>query len=102
MNYVLEHKGEIALKISNGNWLIRENLKVMNPVYIYDVKYERDKVVVYIAPKDISNREYQLDIPLFTYTLTAPNEDIIGVKIEHFKGIYDKGPNFTLNIENKK
>lgn len=102
MNYVLEHEGEISVKISNGNWLIRDDLKVMNPVYIYDVKYEQEKVVVYIAPKDISNREYQLDTPLFTYTLTAPNKDIIGVKIEHFKGVYDKGLNFTLNIEDKK
>lgn len=87
------------MKISDGNWLICKDLNVINPIYVYEVQKQDNQIVVYVAPKDISSREYQLDTPLFTYTFTAPNEDIIGVKIEHFKGIYDKGPNFDLNIE---
>ena len=85
------------MKISNGNWLIQKNLQVMNPVYFYSAEKEKDLLRVYVAPKNIENRENQLDVPLFTYTFQTLQENSIGVKIEHFKGIYQQKPIFALH-----
>lgn len=87
------------MKISNGNWLIQEDLDVMNPVYFFQANKTDDGLQVYVAPKDIHEREFQLDVPLFTYTFHAAKQDTICVKIEHFAGGRDLGPYFHVDDE---
>lgn len=55
-----------------------------------------DGLRVYVAPKNIEERQFQLDVPLFTYTFHAAQEDTLGVRIEHFAGVRDHGPAFAV------
>lgn len=84
------------MKIRNGNWLIQEHLDVMNPVYFFRADPIEDGLRVYVAPKNIKERQFQLDVPLFTYTFRAAQKDTLGVRIEHFAGVRDRGPAFTI------
>ncbi len=43
-------------------------------------------------------RTWQLDTLMFTVRLFAPQEGIVGVRIEHFQGALDNGPHYPLNV----
>ena len=60
------------MKINDGNWLIRKGLQVMYPVHVHEVQQRGNELRVHAAPKDVSQRAYQLDTPLFTLRLFAP------------------------------
>ncbi len=55
-------------------------------------------MVVYAAPRDVRERTRQLDTPLFTLRFFSPQEGVIGVRMEHFRGALDNGPHYPLNV----
>lgn len=85
------------MKISDGNWLIQENLNLISPVHTFEYQVTKsNEIVVYVSPIDGKIRENQIGSPLFTITLTAPIANVIGVRYEHFRGKKDTGPHFEL------
>jgi len=86
------------MKISDGNWLIQPGLTLIQPIQVFDVEQQGAEMLVYAAPRDVRERGWQLDTPLFTLRFLSPQEGIIGVRIEHFQGALNKGPHFPLNI----
>ncbi|MGL4718948.1 MAG: alpha-xylosidase, partial [Kluyvera intermedia] len=86
------------MKISDGNWLIQPGLNLIQPVQVFDVEQHGNEMVVYVAPRDVRERTWQLDTPLFTLRLFSPQEGVIGVRIEHFQGALETGPNYPLNV----
>lgn len=85
------------MKISDGNWLIQENLNIISPVCTFEYQQTQDdEIVVYVSPIDGKVRENQIGSPLFTITISAPIENVIGVRYEHFRGRVDKYPRFEL------
>jgi len=86
------------MKISDGNWLIQPGLNVTYPVQVFDVEKQGNDLVVYVAPRDVRERTWQLDTLMFTVRLFAPQEGIVGVRIEHFQGALDNGPHYPLNV----
>lgn len=86
------------MKISDGNWLIQPGLNVTYPVQVFDVEQQGKDLVVYVAPRDVRERTWQLDTLMFTVRLFAPQEGIVGVRIEHFQGALDNGPHYPLNV----
>lgn len=54
------------MKISDGNWLIQPWLNLIQPVQVYEVEQQGNEMVVYAAPRDVRERAWQLDTPLFT------------------------------------
>ncbi|VVT55634.1 alpha-xylosidase (EC [Kosakonia radicincitans] len=86
------------MKISDGNWLIQPGLTLIQPVQVFEVEQQGNEMVVYAAPRDVRERTWQLDTPLFTLRFFSPQEGIIGVRIEHFQGALDNGPHFPLNV----
>ncbi|HHH3795782.1 TPA: alpha-xylosidase, partial [Enterobacter hormaechei subsp. steigerwaltii] len=86
------------MKISDGNWLIQPGLNVTYPVQVFDVEQQGNDLVVYVAPRDVRERTWQLDTLMFTVRLFAPQEGIIGVRIEHFQGALNNGPHYPLNV----
>ncbi len=80
------------MKISDGNWLIQPGLNLIQPVQVYEVEQQGNEMVVYAAPRDVRERAWQLDTPLFTLRFFSPQEGIIGVRMEHFQGALDNGP----------
>lgn len=87
------------MKISDGNWLIQPGLTLTHPLQVFDVEVQGRELVVYAAPRDVRERTWQLDTPLFTLRFFSPQEGIIGVRITHFEGVADSGPHFPLNAE---
>ena len=87
------------MKISDGNWLIQPGLNVTYPVQVFDVEQQGNDLVVYVAPRDVRERTWQLDTLMFTVRLFAPQEGIVGVRIEHFQGALDNGPHYPLNVQ---
>ncbi|HCW3076460.1 TPA: alpha-xylosidase [Enterobacter roggenkampii] len=86
------------MKISDGNWLIQPGLNVTYPVQVFDVEQQGNDLVVYVAPRDVRERTWQLDTLMFTVRLFAPQEGIVGVRIEHFQGALNNGPHYPLNV----
>lgn len=86
------------MKISDGNWLIQPGLNVTYPVQVFDVEQQGNDLVVYVAPRDVRERTWQLDTLMFTVRLFAPQEGIVGVRIEHFQGALKNGPHYPLNV----
>lgn len=86
------------MKISDGNWLIQPGLNVTYPVQVFDVEQQGNDLIVYVAPRDVRQRTWQLDTLMFTVRLFAPQEGIVGVRIEHFQGALNNGPHYPLNV----
>lgn len=86
------------MKISDGNWRIRPGLRVINLVQVFDVEKRGNELIVFVAPGDVQERIRQLDTPLFTIRIFSPQEGIIGIRIEHFRGQKNKGPHYALNV----
>lgn len=74
------------MKISDGNWLIQPGLTLVHPIQVFDVEQQGNEMVVYAAPRDMRERTWQLDTPLFTLRFFSPQEGVIGVRMEHFQG----------------
>ena len=60
------------MKISDGNWLIQPGLNLIQPVQVYEVEQQGNEMVVYAAPRDVRERAWQLDTPLFTLRFFSP------------------------------
>src|SRR5215469_6129319 len=88
------------MKISDGNWLIRDGLTVSYSASPHSVEIVGDELLVHVAPRDVSNRERQLDTGLFTWRFFSPQSGVIGVRVEHFAGTLDRGPHFALQRTN--
>src|SRR5699024_11239766 len=86
------------MKISDGNWLIQPGLNSIHPRQVFEVEQQDNEMVVYAAPRDVRERTWQLDTPLFTLRFFSPQEGIVGVRIEHFQGALNNGPHYPLNI----
>lgn len=86
------------MKISDGNWLIQPGLNLIHPLQVFEVEQQDNEMVVYAAPRDVRERTWQLDTPLFTLRFFSPQEGIVGVRIEHFQGALNNGPHYPLNI----
>ena len=84
------------MRISDGNWLVQENLEVMNAVQFFAAEPVENGLRVYVAPRDVSSRGAQVDVALFTYTFFSCQKGTLGVRIEHFRGKYNKKPQFVL------
>ena len=87
------------MKISDGNWLIQPGLNVISPVQVFDVEQQGSEMLIHAAPRDVRERTWQLDTPLFTLRLFSPQEGVIGVRMEHFQGALDNGPHYPLNVQ---
>jgi alpha-D-xyloside xylohydrolase len=74
------------MKISDGNWLIRDGLNVLYSAALHSVETIGDELLVHAAPRDVSSRERQLDTGLLTWRFFSPQSGVIGVRIEHFRG----------------
>ncbi|MBN2222862.1 MAG: alpha-xylosidase, partial [Vallitaleaceae bacterium] len=88
------------MKFSNGNWLMQEGVTAYSPAKVYESRISKDAVTLYVPHNHIRHRGDTLTGPVFTIELSSPMEDVIKVKMYHFKGVRQDGPQFQLNNEN--
>jgi len=91
------------MKFSNGYWLLKDGITAEGCVDVRRVKINEKSVVLNVTPFKIYNRGQTLGGPLFTLTLTSPQEGIINVTFKHYEnanGDYLHKPSFVYNDEN--
>ena len=78
----------------------QENLSVINPVQVYQYRFEDGKLTVFATTKETLYvpRAKTLDSAIFTIEITSPHLGVIGVKMSHFMGVVDHGPHHELKV----
>ncbi len=84
------------MKFSNGFWSDRDAYKVSKAIEVTHYEWDGSELKLYVAHKFIEGRSDELNLPVTSVTLYMPSENIIGVKSEHFQGIFEKGPVFPI------
>src|SRR5690625_2382394 len=85
------------MKFTDGYWQVLPGVQILRPRFVESVADGGDHLMVYAATAPLSARGDTLNRPMITVRLDSPAEGIIGVRIEHFQGVRDRGPRFELN-----
>ncbi|PMQ01996.1 MAG: alpha-xylosidase [Dictyoglomus sp. NZ13-RE01] len=86
------------MRFTDGYWRVKEGYSVYSPAEVYDYEIREKEIIIYAPYHRIQNRGETLYGPLFEIHFTSPLPNIIQVKIYHFKGGLEKGPNFELFV----
>lgn len=84
------------MKYLDGGWLMKEGYEVDYPAHVYATRKTDKKLTLYAPFRYIGDKGATLDSGMMTVELSSPQENIIGVKVYHHKGVVDHGPNFEL------
>lgn len=84
------------MKFTDGNWLHRKGVQAHYATEVYDACQEGDELVLLVTTRPIRHRGDTLEGPVLTIRLAALAEDAIRVRIAHFEGGVERGPNFAL------
>ncbi len=87
------------MKFTDGNWLIRDEYKVLGAVQVHDFEQHDGKLTAYASPQPIVTRSNMLDTMLLTVHFHSPLPGIIGVKLVHHAGVVERGPVFELSSQ---
>jgi alpha-D-xyloside xylohydrolase len=84
------------MKFSSGYWGLREGVTLLTPAEVTEVRVSAGSVTVYAPCKAIASRNDTLNQPLLTLTFDSPMEDVIHVRICHFKGGRRRLPGYEV------
>ena len=86
------------MKFTNGLWLVRDNFDVHSPagVYDYELNDQETKATLFAPYKVINGRDDTTDVGASTIEITAPQPNVLGVKLIHFDQL-PKGPAFEIS-----
>jgi alpha-D-xyloside xylohydrolase len=84
------------MKFSDGCWLNRKGIMTYGPAEVNRVMESEKEVKLIVPCKKIQHRGDTLQGPVLEYRFSSPMDDIIKIRITHFKGLIDRGPHFDL------
>ncbi|MGN1345174.1 MAG: alpha-xylosidase [Eubacteriales bacterium] len=84
------------MKFADGYWLNQHGYTVKYASQAYEVAADRNSIRVLATPAPIWNRGQTLGGPNLELTFCSTMEDVIKVRIVHYKGTVDRGPSFEL------
>ncbi|WP_068618778.1 alpha-xylosidase [Paenibacillus tuaregi] len=87
------------MKFTDGNWLIKEGYTLDNAVQIHDCEVTGRTLAAYVSTTPLNGRGTMINTTLLTVKFHSPAPGVIGVKLIHFDGIRDAGPNFELHTD---
>ncbi|MFW5985333.1 MAG: alpha-xylosidase [Halanaerobiaceae bacterium] len=99
------------MKFTDGYWSMKEGVDINYPREVSDIDISEDYVQITAPRRKIEHRGSTLNCMLFTITFSSPLSGIIRVKVEHFQGLNEQGPEFDivaktdreiLEVEDKK
>jgi alpha-D-xyloside xylohydrolase len=85
------------MKFTDGYWGLREGVTLHSPADVAEVRTDADSVTVYAPCKTVRSRNDTLNLPMLTLTLDSPMEDVIHVRLVHFKGGRKRLPEYGIN-----
>jgi alpha-D-xyloside xylohydrolase len=80
------------MKFTDGNWLHQPGVRAHYPAEAYDVRRERDELVILAPARPIRHRADTLLGPVLTVRVSSPMPDVLRVRIEHYSGGVPRGP----------
>ena len=90
------------MKFTDGYWLLSPDYDVHYALQYEDSVINEQSVTVLAPCRPVESRGDKLDGPMLTVTLTSPMENVIRVKVEHFRGAVDKNPFYCVKDEKPK
>jgi len=84
------------VKFTNGYWLIKEGVHAHFAGCAIEPEQQGEELVVYAPERPIRHRGDTLNMQLLTIRYSSPMKNIIRVRVSHFEGGLDRGPNFPL------
>lgn len=89
----------MIMKFTDGNWLVRKEYNIFGAVEVNDYEISGNSVILYVPTFHVNSRGDTLGGPLLTIEISSPMENVIGIKLYHFKGKAKKSPKFEINIK---
>ena len=90
------------MKFTDGFWMAKPGVSVHGCAEIRHLNYCDKKFTAYITPFPVVNRGQTLSGPLLTLEITAPRQDILGIKMYHYKNTNPDTPAFKLDYDTQK
>jgi alpha-D-xyloside xylohydrolase len=88
------------VKFTDGNWLMRPGVRAHYAAEVHEMlDVGADGITLLVPCHNIRHRGDTLTGPVLTIRLFSPAEGVIGVRIEHFRGVRDRGPHFEIYSE---
>ena len=84
------------MKFTDGYWNVLPGVDILRPRDVAEVQDGGDSLTVYAATAPIRTRGDTLNRPLVTIRFDSPMDGVIGVRIDHFTGARERGPQFEL------
>ncbi len=84
------------MKFTDGYWRLKEGVQAFYPAQVYDYEIKDKSIIIYAPFTIIHSRGETLQGPLFEIHFSSPFPEVIQVKVYHFKGGINKGPDFPL------
>jgi alpha-D-xyloside xylohydrolase len=84
------------MKFTDGQWILQPGVSAFYPAEVHDVTTEGESLVIHAPTRPIKHRGDTLGGPLLTVTLSAPMDDVVRVRLEHFVGAVDRNPQIPL------
>ncbi len=89
------------MKFTNGQWLLQEGCEIFSPKEVYFEKVIDNTLILTTPTQFIRHRGDTLGGVNLTIEISTPIDEVIRVKVYHYKGGHHKGPEFELNLKNK-
>ena len=87
------------MKFSDGVWRIAEGVRVASLHHVFDMAVSESEVVIEASTCPYRARFEDLDTVYLTVRLFSPAPNVIGVRLEHFRGLPKRGPAFAIASE---
>ncbi len=84
------------MKFSNGVWRTAEGMTVASPHHVFAMAVNESEVVIEASSCPYRARFEDQDTVYLTVRLYSPAPNVIGVKLEHFRGLPKRGPAFEI------
>ncbi|MBQ3477369.1 MAG: alpha-xylosidase, partial [Clostridia bacterium] len=85
------------MKFTNGYWLNKPEYDLHFAIQSFDATITESALRIICPTVPAQGRGGVMNHPALTVTFTAPMEDVIRVKVEHWRGVVDRGPHFELH-----
>ena len=85
------------MKFTNGYWLNRPEYDLHFAIQSFDATITGDALRIVCPTVPAEGRGGVMNHPTLTVTFTAPMADVIRVKVEHWRGVVDRGPHFEMH-----
>jgi alpha-D-xyloside xylohydrolase len=84
------------MKFTDGQWLLRPGVTAHYATEAHSIALVGEQLIIHAPTRPIKDRGDTLQGPLLTVTLSAPSQDVVRVRIEHFAGGVARGPHLPI------